>query len=213
VSQYKIQWPGRTCILDLCSSNQILTYLLTYSKEQSPYWEANQFAASQEILRILWNPKVHYRIHKWPPPVSIQSILPHPTSWRSSDPYVPKISSSDIYCEQVSFKFYRKPLQLKEWRNTPRKDHIKSSWLILGIRLHVVIKTLRIMFWAIQPGLWHNYISFWQHTNAFRRGIVYTFTNTVLTPRCMSGVKSTLSPNDTYTPKMWGKKNGEQVDL
>ena len=34
--------------------------------EQSPSWEANWFAASQEIPRILWNPKVHYRTHKHP---------------------------------------------------------------------------------------------------------------------------------------------------
>ena len=34
--------------------------LLTYSMEQSPSWEANRFAANQEIPRILWNPKVHY---------------------------------------------------------------------------------------------------------------------------------------------------------
>ena len=46
-------------------------YLLTYSMVQSPSWEANWFAASQEILRILRNPKVHYRTHKRPPPVSI----------------------------------------------------------------------------------------------------------------------------------------------
>jgi len=38
---------------------------------QSPSWEANWFAASQEIPRILRNPKVHYRTHKRPPPVSI----------------------------------------------------------------------------------------------------------------------------------------------
>jgi hypothetical protein len=50
-------------------------YLLTYLMENSPSWEANQFAASQEIPRILWNPKVHYRIHKCPPPVSILSQL------------------------------------------------------------------------------------------------------------------------------------------
>ena len=38
---------------------------------QSPSWEANRFAASQEIPRISRNPKVHYRTHKRPPPVSI----------------------------------------------------------------------------------------------------------------------------------------------
>ena len=38
---------------------------------QSPSWKANWFAASQEIPRISQNPKVHYRTHKRPPPVSI----------------------------------------------------------------------------------------------------------------------------------------------
>ena len=63
--------------------------LLTYSMVQSPSLEANWFAASQEILRISRNPKVHYRTHKRPPPVpilgqrKIQSIYLHPTYWRS----------------------------------------------------------------------------------------------------------------------------------
>ena len=53
---------------------------------QSPSREANRFATNQEIPRILWNPKVHYRIQKchlslsWAS--SIKSIPPHPTSWR-----------------------------------------------------------------------------------------------------------------------------------
>ena len=49
----------------------ILTYLLTYSMVQSPSWEANWFVASQEIPRISRNPKVYYRTHKRPPPVTI----------------------------------------------------------------------------------------------------------------------------------------------
>ena len=44
---------------------------------QSPSWEANWFAASQEILRISRNQKVHYRTHRRPPPVPIL-VQPNP---------------------------------------------------------------------------------------------------------------------------------------
>jgi len=37
---------------------------LTYSRKQSPSWEANQFSAGQEIPCILGNPKVHYHVYK-----------------------------------------------------------------------------------------------------------------------------------------------------
>jgi hypothetical protein len=68
-----------TCLATGWNRNMIYLsfkpHIISYSTHHSPSWESNGFTASQEISRILWNPKIHYRIHKCPPPVPILSQL------------------------------------------------------------------------------------------------------------------------------------------
>jgi hypothetical protein len=64
-------WTALVCLV----FTYLRTFLLTLSMEQSPSWEANRFLASQEIPRIFWNPKFHYRVYKSPPPIHILSQI------------------------------------------------------------------------------------------------------------------------------------------
>jgi len=60
IQVYSLQTNKRS-YKNLCYATYSLTYLFTYSMEQSPSWEANRFSVSKEIHCILWNPKAYYR--------------------------------------------------------------------------------------------------------------------------------------------------------
>jgi len=96
---------------------------------QSPSWDANWFATSEEIPRISLNLKVHYRTHKRPSPVSILGqpnpihiptchfleIRPniiHPSTPRSPQCYINDTTSNILWIE---YSFYRVSVKIFLW--------------------------------------------------------------------------------------------------
>ena len=131
----------------------LLTYLLTYSMEQSPSWEANRFSASEEVPRILWNLKVHYCIHKCPPPVPILNQIDpihNPTSYflkillniiLPSTPVSPQWSLSLRFPHQNSA--YASPLPQTRYMSRPSHSSQfyhpnNSGWGVLIIKLLIM---------------------------------------------------------------------------
>jgi hypothetical protein len=108
----------------------LLSYVLTYAMQQSTSWEANQFEASQEIPRILWNPKVHCRFHKYPPPVSVLIRL-NPVHTPTS------------HCEYFVTKMHFHRELLAPLPTSKRKDHPLSA--VLDCLFNIFAAIIRIV--------------------------------------------------------------------
>ena len=159
------------------------SYLLTYSMVQSPFWEANSFAASQEIPRISLNPNVPYRTHKRLPPVSILDHLLeiHPNIIHPSTPRSPHLSPSIRFSQQdhihpplqskhhaceclLTECFYREgllaPRPTPSWKNTPRRlsataYSIYSQLPYLSVAVPLSATWGRAMPWWQGPSTWN----------------------------------------------------------
>jgi hypothetical protein len=88
-----------------------MMHIVTNSIQQNPPSEADSHSASQEISRLLWNPKFHYRVHNGPPlvPILSQKYLVH-----KSPLYFPKIHYNIIIPSMPSTSKWSLPFRFSD---------------------------------------------------------------------------------------------------
>ena len=130
----------------------LITYLLTYSTVQSPSWEANWFAASQQIPRISQNPKVHYRTHKRPPPVS---ILGHPSTIHIPTSHLLEINPNIIHPSMPTSPQWSLSLRFPQQDPSLGTNILKQY--IMNFMLHKVVFNAKYnkIFPSSDTNSWH----------------------------------------------------------
>jgi len=125
------------------------------STEQSTSWEAKSSSPSQEIPHILWNPKVHYRIHK-----CLLPALPWARSIQSSFHHFPGGKKKCASCGQenmiLSHILKKCICSLHEWLIY---GHPKCQWFETSSIYSLFTKTPNYI-------IWQNSIQFVSFSNA-----------------------------------------------
>ena len=139
---YVLKWPT---YLHTYLRTYTPNYLLTYLLHGVESFLRSCFSPGQEISRILWDPKVHYRVYKNPPPIPILSqiipvhaptshflkipfniILPSaPGSFRSSVPW--GFPTKTRNAPLLSPKLATCPAHPISWFDHPNNIFVRSS--------------------------------------------------------------------------------------
>ena len=113
----------------------LIQFAIANSTEKNPSWKAYSSSASQEIPRILWKPKVHYRIHNSPLPVPVLDLPANPTSWRSILALLSYLIlgfSSDLFLSGLFTKTLCTPIVFP----------IRATCTVHAILLHFITRTI-----------------------------------------------------------------------
>jgi hypothetical protein len=139
----------------------VVDQLTSHSTEHSPCWEAYSRTAVQEIIRLLWNPTVQFRVHMMPQLDLISNQM-------NSDPiilsYFFKINFRVIFQAThmatnwaLTFRFpdqnFARISHLSHAPYIPRKSH--SSWFDLLVTFDDEYKVTKLLITLLTPSSCH----------------------------------------------------------
>jgi hypothetical protein len=93
--------------------------------KQNPSWEANNQSV-QKFPRFLWNPKVHYRVHKTHPPPPLVPIMRQMHSVYTFLPSFRKILSNIIFLHKLRYCTWSLPFRFSN-QNIVHISHMSHS--------------------------------------------------------------------------------------
>jgi hypothetical protein len=134
-------WYRRSLLKRVCNLP-----ILTNSMGKSPTSEANNHSDSREIPRLLWNPKVHYCIHKSPPLWPILSRI-NPTD--AFPPFLSKIHSNVILPSTPSSSKCFLPFRLSD-RNFVCISHVLHAYCINHTSHPFWFRHSKNILWSVQ---------------------------------------------------------------
>jgi hypothetical protein len=140
---------------------------ISYSMEESPFWEANSNSAGQELFRLIWNSEVRHRVYNSPP---LDTVMSHmcsvhnftlcflnplhiiiPSTPRSREWYLPlsnfsvKILHAFLISARATFRTHLAPLIWRYWYSVKNKNYKAPQYVIFSI---IILFLVAIFFSA-----------------------------------------------------------------